>query len=148
TRMANAFARSGHNILLTDYLLEKLDRAEVDGIIAHELAHLKHDHPKKLGFALMGGCGAMFAATYLPWPARLQPLQDVLWVIVPLLVMYFFSRRFEFAADATGAWLTGNAEASITGLVKVHRLNLIPIRWGKWDERLLTHPSTVRRAET
>src|SRR5207248_1209982 len=35
----------------------------------------------------------------------------------------------------------------ITGLAKVMQLNLMPLHWGRWDERLLTHPSTLKRAQ-
>ena len=33
----------------------------------------------------------------------------------------------------------------ITGLAKISRLNVMPIHWGKVDEKLLTHPSTLGR---
>ena len=146
-RLANAYARSGHSILLTHYLLSHLTRREVDTVIAHELAHLKHDHPRLLGFALMGG----FAAVCVPYffyslSETWQPLFDILFVTVPLLTYYFVARRCEFTADATSVRVTGDPEAMITSLVKLHRLNLLPLQWGKWNEKLLTHPSTVRRA--
>jgi hypothetical protein len=63
------------------------------------------------------------------------------------LAFFFVSRRFEYQTDSYAAWLTGDPEALITGLVKLHRLSLMPLQWGKWDEHLLTHPSTSRRLE-
>jgi Zn-dependent protease with chaperone function len=148
SRMANAFARSGRSILLTHYLLSHLTRREVDAVVAHELAHVKHDHPRLLGFALMGGFAAV-AVPYFsyPWPPVWKPLFDVMFVAIPLLAYYFIARRFEFVADATSVRATGDPEAMITSLVKLHRLNLLPLQWSKWNEKLLTHPSTVRRAE-
>ncbi|HEY1422928.1 MAG TPA: M48 family metalloprotease [Candidatus Acidoferrum sp.] len=148
SRLANAYARSGRSILLTHYLLSHLTRREVDAVVAHELAHVKHDHPRLLSFALMGG----FAAVAVPyfsyqWPQLWKPLFDVMFVAIPLLTYYFIARRFEFVADATSVRATGDPEAMITGLVKLHRLNLLPLQWSKWNEKLLTHPSTVRRAE-
>src|SRR5258708_5486289 len=149
SRLANADARSGHSILLTHFLLSHLTRREVDAMISHELAHLKHGHPKLLGFAMMGGF-ALIAIPYfmLPWPQDWKPLFDVLFILVPLLAVYFVARRFEFTADATSVRTTGDPEALITCLVKLHRLNLMPLQWGRWNEKLMTHPSTVRRAES
>ena len=148
SRLANAFARSGRSILLTHYLLSHLTRREVDAVVAHELAHLKHDHPRLLGFALMGGFGAVaFSYFSFSWQPQWRPLFDVLFVAVPLLTYYFVARRFEFTADGTAVRVTSDPEAMITGLIKLHRLNLLPLQWGKWNERLLTHPSTVRRAQ-
>jgi hypothetical protein len=62
-----------------------------------------------------------------------------------LFLLFFVSRRNEFAADAGAFKLTGDAEAMITALAKVSRLNTMPIHWGKLDEKMLTHPSTLRR---
>ncbi|HVH50176.1 MAG TPA: M48 family metalloprotease, partial [Candidatus Bathyarchaeia archaeon] len=147
SRMANAFARSGRSILLTHYLLSQLTRREVDSVVGHELAHIKHDHPRLLGFALMGG----YAAVALPYfffspAAQWKPLFDLLFVAIPLLTYYFVARRFEFTADATAVGVTGDPQAMITCLAKIHRLNSLPLQWDKWSERLLTHPSTARRA--
>jgi Zn-dependent protease with chaperone function len=148
SRLANAFARSGRSILLTHYLLSHLTRREVDAVVGHELAHLKHDHPRLLGFALMGGFAAVcLCYFFLSGQAQWKPLFDVLFVAIPLLTYYFVARRFEFTADATSIRATGDPEAMITGLVKLHRLNLLPLQWGRWNEKLLTHPSTVRRAQ-
>jgi Zn-dependent protease with chaperone function len=148
SRLANAYARSGRSILLTHYLLSHLTRREVDAVVAHELAHVKHDHPRLLGVALMGGFAAVaFPYFSFSWQAQWKPLFDVLFVAIPLLTYYFVARRFEFVADATSVRVTGDPEAMVTGLVKLHRLNLLPLQWGKWNEKLLTHPSTVRRAE-
>jgi len=147
SRMANAFARSGRSILLTHYLLSQLTRREVDSVVAHELAHIKHDHPRFLGFALMGGFTAVaFPYFVFPWQPVWKPLFDLLFIAVPLLTYYVVARRFEFTADATSVRLTGDPAAMITALVKLHRLNLLPLQWGKWNEKFLTHPSTIRRA--
>jgi Zn-dependent protease with chaperone function len=73
--------------------------------------------------------------------------RDLILLMAGMTGFYFLSRHFEYVADATAVRLTGDAEAQITGLLKVNRLNLIPIRWGKASESWLTHPATVRRAE-
>ncbi|MBI3661425.1 MAG: M48 family metalloprotease [Acidobacteria bacterium] len=149
--MTNAFAAQGNSVLLTDSLLRNLNKREVDAVMAHELAHLKHRHPAALGaiFAL-GITGALVLDPFLheshlvpPW-LPLMPLM----VLLSLLIFYLFSRRYESAADAGAVMLSGDAEALITGLVKVYRLNMLPLHWGKWQEKTLTHPSSVRRAQS
>ncbi|HKF25755.1 MAG TPA: M48 family metalloprotease, partial [Candidatus Acidoferrum sp.] len=147
SRMANAFARSGNNILFSEILLANLSKREVDAVVAHELSHLKKDHPRHLGSALMGGLALVAAPYFLlaPSPAW-QPLFDILFVAVPLLTFYFVARRFEYAADAGSIKATGDPAAMITALVKTHHLNFMPLEWSKWSEKGMTHPSTVRRA--
>jgi Zn-dependent protease with chaperone function len=146
-RMANAFARAGNSILLTEILLTRLRKREVDSVLAHELSHLKLDHPRWLGAALCAGF-ALVAVPYftLSWSPALQPLFDLLFIVAPLLTFYFVARRFEYAADAGAVRLTGDPAGMITALVKLHHLNLLPLEWSRWNERMMTHPSTVRRA--
>jgi Zn-dependent protease with chaperone function len=147
-RMANATRGSGRSILLTHHLLSHLTRKEVDAVIGHELAHIKKDHPRLLGFALVGG----FTAVAFPYfafspPPQWKPLFDLLFVALPLLTYYFVARRFEFIADATAVGVTGDPESMITCLAKIHRLNSLPLHWNRWSEKFLTHPSTLRRAQ-
>jgi hypothetical protein len=79
----------------------------------------------------------------------LRHLQHVpVWLFVVLGTIWFVMRRFEYQTDAYAAWLTGDPEALITGLIKLHRLNLMPMQWGQWQEGLSTHPSTSLRLET
>lgn len=146
-RMANAFASSANTILLTDYLLSQLNRREVDSIVAHELGHLKHKHAQLRG-VLTGiiGFGIAFWYTSAVRSPYL-PVIDIVLAFVPLCGLYFLSRKLEFTADAEGVKLTGDPEALISGLAKTHNLNLLPVHWGRWHEKMLTHPSTVRRAQ-
>jgi len=148
SRMANAYARSGRSILFTHHLLSHLTRKEVDAVVGHELAHIKKDHPRLLGFALLGGY-AVVAFPYFAFspPPRWKPLFDLLFVAVPLLTYYFVARRFEFIADATAVRVTGDPESMITCLAKIYRLNSLPLHWNRWSEKFLTHPSTMRRAQ-
>ncbi len=144
-RMANAFASSADSVLLTDYLVAQLNRREVDAIVAHELGHLKHNHAKWRGLlaGVMGGMLILYPS--IP-SSPFRPLIDLALALAWFCTLYFVSRRCEFTADAEGAKLVGDPEALISGLAKTHTLNLIPIQWGKWNETLMTHPSTVRRA--
>lgn len=176
-QVANAYAARNRIVMFTDYLLEHLNKREVDGVAAHELGHLRHKHPAKLTYAFIG---AIFLPFYFGWFSQLLtgflmiPLgmipnvsarakivmhvyqglntfeawqqKDFILLLLGMTAFFFLSRHFEYAADATAVRLTGDAEAQITGLLKISRLNLMPIRWGKASEGWLTHPSTVRRA--
>jgi len=149
-RMPNAFARHGNDILLTDYLLEHLSKREVDAVVAHELAHLKRRHPTTLLVAFLlvtGGAAALYSLAHRAVVlAGWVPVLPLL-VLLVMLAHYFFRRRYERAADAGAVKLTGDPEAMTSALVKLSRLNLLPIHWGKWSEGWLTHPSTLRRAQ-
>src|SRR4029077_3350792 len=59
----------------------------------------------------------------------------------------FWSRRFEYAADAGDVQLTGDPPAAISALFKLSSLNMMPLHWSKWSEKWLTHPSSLRRAQ-
>jgi len=121
----------------------------VDAIVAHELGHLKLKHPEWLArimiFGIIGGFfGLTLSLTQFDFlSAYVPPLPVVMLLVV--LVLYFVSRRFEFSADRQAVRLTGNPEAFISALAKIHRLSLMPMQWGRWHEPLLTHPSTNRR---
>lgn len=81
-------------------------------------------------------------AAFNEWQQR-----DFILILLGLTVFYFFSRRFENQADKTAARTIADPEAQITGLLKISRLNLMPIRFGKASEKWLTHPSTQKRIE-
>jgi Zn-dependent protease with chaperone function len=145
-RMANAFAHAAQNIYLTDYLLKNLDKAEVDAVVAHEMAHLQRKHIRWRSVAtILLIAGYVFSNILLDrWVPRAFPTGPTFYGLL-LLVFFFVSRRNEFVADAGSAKLTGNAEAMITALARLTRLNTMPLQWGKLDEKILTHPSTLRR---
>jgi Zn-dependent protease with chaperone function len=145
-RMANAFAHAAQNIFLTDYLVKHLSKAEVDAVVGHEIAHLQNNHlGRRMTVIFLAVFGFAFSAAFLEYwlPAGL-PNGPIFYAIL-LLVFFFLSRRNEFAADAGSVKLTGDAEAMITALAKLTRLNTVPLQWSKLDEKLLTHPSTLRR---
>jgi Zn-dependent protease with chaperone function len=145
-RMANAFAHAANNIFLTDYLLKNLNKREVDAIVAHEVTHLQKKHVwRRVGVLVLALIGVAFGVGWSEqWISPNFPIGPLLYACV-ILAVFFVSRRNEFTADAGSVKLTGDAEALITGLAKVSRLNTMPIHWGKLDEKMLTHPSTLRR---
>ena len=72
---------------------------------------------------------------------------DLLLIVAGFGVFYLLSRHFERIADEGSVKLVGDPEAMITALLKVSRINLTPIQWGKVTGTILTHPSTLKRVE-
>ncbi len=148
-QMANAFARRGNVISFTDFLLQRMTRREVDYVLGHEMTHLKLGHPGKLAmaavvsyFVAITGMGSLDPFLHLSAVPRYTLI-----VAIVTLVPYFWSRRFEYAADAGAVEVTRDPEAAISALFKIAQLNMLPIHWSNWSEKWLTHPSSLRRAQ-
>jgi Zn-dependent protease with chaperone function len=77
---------------------------------------------------------------------RFRPLLDIFFLLIPVLTSYYFSRRFEYAADAASVEYTHDAEAAIRGLANLHRLTQVPTDCDRLSELFLTHPAFTRRA--
>jgi Zn-dependent protease with chaperone function len=145
-RMANAFAHIGHNIFLTDYLLKNLSKREVDAVIAHEVAHLQKKHIRgRFVFVFAAVIAMSFVGGWTEFRfSRTLPSGPIFYAIF-LLTLFFVSRRNEFAADAGAVKLIEDPQPMITALAKISRLNMMPMDWGRLEEKTLTHPSTLRR---
>jgi heat shock protein HtpX len=130
----NAFA-TGRNpehavVAVTSGILEALDRRELRGVLAHELAHVKNRD------ILVSSIAATVAAaiTYLAHAVGFfgaaasdddgpSPAQSLLLALVaPIaatLIQLGISRSREYGADATGAELSGDPEALARALEKL-----------------------------
>ena len=124
-RIANAYARTGNSVILTDYLLQHLSKREVDAVVAHEITHLQRRHPRWLSITLLIGCGAagLLGAILEDRLPRGVPVVAVLLLLV-LIIVYALSRHFERSADSGAAKLTGDPEALITALVACRRVTI------------------------
>jgi Zn-dependent protease with chaperone function len=147
-QMANAFARTGNTIAFTDYLLKRMNQREVDFVLAHELTHLRLKHPIKLGqvHLISWMLAVTFLITFSEFFRNGVAARYVLVFIILSIVPFFWSRRFEYSADAGAVALTGDPGAAISALFKLSELNMMPTQWSHWREKWLTHPSTLRRA--
>ena len=166
--VANAFAAGNGIVMVTDYILQKLNRREVEAVAAHEIGHLQYKHPKKLGLAILGiillpvflriVLPTFFHVSLLFFPVYRQqglwgaddglhyPSLDFLVAIVCLLLFYALSRRYERIADERSVTLTDDPEALIMAFTKLSILNLTPLQWGRaGSEALTTHPSMLKR---
>lgn len=175
-QVANAYATGTQIVMFTDYLLKRLTKREVDAIAGHELSHLRHGHPKKLSLMIIAVIlfPYIFRAAWTMlagWVAELLMMigsghrdllmqwywlspkviafrqLDLLLIVAGFGVFYLMSRHFERVADEGSVRLVADPEAMITALLKVSRLNLTPIQWGKVTGSTLTHPTTLRRVE-
>jgi heat shock protein HtpX len=143
SEVPNAFA-TGRNpenaaIAVTTGLLEMLDRQELEGVVAHEMAHIRN---LDIRFASM--LAATVGAVVLlrdvvlrsfryggtrgrrgskgGGQAVMLALLVVALILAPILVTLLrlaVSRRREFLADATGAYITRNPEGLARALVKL-----------------------------
>jgi Zn-dependent protease with chaperone function len=147
-QMANAFARKGNVISFTDFLLQRMTRREVNYVLGHEMTHLKLGHPGKLAMAaVVSYFVAITGLGFLDFFFHLSVVPRYALIVGFLtLARFFWSRRFEYAADAGAVEVTGDPEAAISALFKLSQLNTLPIHWSNWSEKWLTHPSSLRRA--
>jgi len=121
----NAFA-TGRNpkhavVCMTAGIMRSLNRRELEGVIAHELAHIQHRH-MLVGTlaATMAGAIAMLASV-ARWGMILGGGRDnrdqnpiamiAMMIVAPIaaaIVQMAISRQNEFQADATAARITGD----------------------------------------
>ena len=124
-------------IAVTTGLLEKLDRTELEGVIAHEMSHIKNYDIRISTLAVvLVGMAALLSDWMLRslWYGRgrsrnrnegggvLMILGLLLMVLAPLvaqLLQLAISRKREFLADASGALLTRYPEGLASALEKL-----------------------------
>lgn len=135
----NAFA-TGRNyehavVCFTTGLLQMMSREEIEGVAAHELAHIQHRH-MLVGTmaATMAGAVAMLASV-ARWGAILGGGRDgdrnpialiVMSIVAPMaamIIQFAISRQNEFQADATAAKLTGNPRGLSNGLRRLENMS-------------------------
>lgn len=117
-------------ILLTDVMLDTMPMRELEAVMAHELAHVKHRHMLWLGAALvvsvavtaMAAAEGLALAGYDPEIMRDDGLVEIFTtmgtLLVALVVFGFVSRRFEWQADAYATKclsLPGETKGTISG---------------------------------
>ena len=141
-RAPNAFATGPNpkeaHVAVTEGLLETLNRVELEGVIAHEIAHIK-DRDILLGtvVATLVGAAVLLAEFMLRWFwwgrgrrhgdggrgfAILAAVGLVLAVLTPLfaaMIRAAMSRRREYLADAEGAMLTRYPPGLASALRKI-----------------------------
>jgi heat shock protein HtpX len=135
-QLPNAFA-TGRNprnavVCVTTGLLRRLDRAELEGVLAHELSHIAHRDVAVMTVASFLGVLAGLIARFGLYSGLGRNNRDntalvfaVVWLasivvyVISFLLTRALSRYREFAADRAGAYLTGQPSALASALVKI-----------------------------
>ena len=141
----NAFATgrdpSHSAVVFTTGILEKIDRLELEGVVAHELSHIKNYDIRVMAVVtILVGLIALMSDMFfrMMWfgggrrnndenkdnglGAILIVVGIVLALLSPLiaqLIQLAVSRRREFLADASGAVLTRNPDGLANALIKI-----------------------------
>lgn len=141
----NAFATgrdAKHSVIaLTSGLIAKLDRSELEGVIAHELSHIgNRDILLATIVTVMVGMVVLLADLFRRWSIfggrggnreggeeskgklAFTILAIVFSILAPIfayLMQFAISRKREFAADADGALLTRHPEGLASALEKI-----------------------------
>ncbi len=180
SRVPNAFAagrsQSSATVCVTTGLMRALDDEELEGVLAHELAHVKNrdvmvmtiaSFLSSLAFIVVrwgwlfgggrnrnGGGGVIVAVL----------VSLVVWILSFVLIRAL-SRYREYAADRGGAVITGNPSAlasalltidgrmdrvpddDLRGQAEMNAFFVIPIKSGIAGRLFSTHPPTEKRVE-
>ncbi len=145
TETPNAFAtgRSPDHaaVAVTEGIVQILDEEELEGVLAHELAHVRNRDTLTMAVAATLAGAIMWIANMLRWGVFLgMPQRDddeggggllgliVMAIIAPIaavLIQMAISRTREFQADASGAFLTKKPWALANALEKLDRASRI-----------------------
>jgi len=136
SQQPNAFA-TGRNpehavVCMTQGILQLLPPRELEGVIAHELAHIKHRHMLVSTIAAtMAGAVAMLASV-ARWGMIFSGGRDnrdgnpivmiAMMIVAPIAAMIMqmaISRQNEFQADATAARITGDPRGLASALAHI-----------------------------
>jgi len=140
----NAFA-TGRNpehaaVAVTQGILHLLSPAELEGVLAHELAHIKNRDILISSVAAVIAGAISYLATIAQWGAYLGLgrsdddegggsnligvlLMAIIAPIAAMLIQMAISRSREFQADATGARIIGTGRPLANALIKLEEYN-------------------------
>lgn len=176
----NAFA-TGRNpenavICVTTGLLERLDKYELEGVLAHELSHVRnYDILISTIVAVFVGFVCILSDVFIRFGFRRSSRNDKSNGVVAIIAILFLilspifstimqlaiSRKREYLADASSVELTRNPEGLINALIKISECEIPVARANKSTAHLYisnptkknksefwsTHPSTEKRIE-
>jgi heat shock protein HtpX len=166
----SAFSLGAHQsaaVAITDGMLRALGPREINGVLAHEVSHIRHNDMWVMGLAdlfarlttLMSFTGQLLLVANLP--LLLLGEQTISWLAILVLLLaptvnalmqLALSRTREFHADLRAAELSGDPQGLAMALAKMERLRtgfieqiLLPGRRIPEPSLLRTHPPTEER---
>lgn len=179
TRVPNAFAtgrsQKSSAVCVTTGLMETLDDDELEGVIAHELAHVKNRDVMVMTIASFLSSIAFLIVRW-GWlfggddnrqnaPVIVAIIASLVVWIISYLLIRALSRYREYAADRGAAVITGRPSALASALLKIsgrmdnvpkrdmrdtsemNAFFIIPIKSDFIGRLFSTHPSTENRVE-
>jgi len=141
TRPPAAFATRWGGILLTDGLLQRLSKREVDAIVCHELSHAAPKSRVMMAVLYVVVISTTMTAEFVPGTMMLFPLL----ILAMVLAFKAWRRSEERAADRDSVRWSQDPEAMISGLARVSLSSGMPLDWGAPMSWMLSHPSTGER---
>ena len=174
----NAFA-TGRNpknakVAVTTGILALLNRDELEGVLAHELSHIKNRDILVSSIAAMLAAAVSFMSRMAFWgggnrnrnthPAVIV-IAFIAAPIASLIIRMAISRTREFGADKTGAEISGNPLALASALEKIDRFSKVPMNvnpavsslfisdplkafsGNSFSKLFSTHPPTIERVK-
>lgn len=173
----NAFA-TGRNpshaaVAATEGILQILNDDELDGVIAHELAHVKHRDILISSIAATLAAAIMMIARFAMFFGGRRDERDgnpmaalatvILAPVAAMLIQAAISRSREFDADAGGARIAGSPVGLVSALRKIesasrvvpldanpataHMFIIKPFSLGSMVSLFSTHPPTEQRIQ-
>ena len=136
----NAFA-TGRNpknakVAVTTGILKLLNRDELEGVLAHELSHIKNRDILVSSIAAVLAAAISFMSRMVFWGGgnrnrNTHPAVIVIAMIAApiasIIIRMAISRTREFGADKTGAEISGNPLALASALEKIERYANVPM---------------------
>ncbi|WP_226022594.1 zinc metalloprotease HtpX [Halomicrobium salinisoli] len=181
SRVPNAFAagrsQKSATVAVTTGIMDTLEEDELEGVLAHELAHVKNRDVMVMTIASFLSTIAFIVVRW-GWlfgggrqrggggaPVIVAIVASLVVWIVSFLLIRALSRYREYAADRGGAVITGRPSALATALMKIdgrmdkvpkedmrsqsemNAFFIIPIKSGFVGRVFSTHPPTEKRVE-
>jgi STE24 endopeptidase len=167
SRHSNAFFTGlgrFRKIVLFDTLVQQLDQAELESVLAHEIGHYKKGHIlKTIAFSLAGSLPIFFLVAVLvkaDWfsrgfgfaPGNIVPVLLLISLLAGLVtfwlapLLHFWSRRHEYEADAYAAGLVKTFAPLIGALRKLNEKNLSNLTpHPAYSRFYYSHPTLLER---
>ena len=169
SRHSNAFFTGFgkfRKIVLFDTLVEQLETPELEAVLAHEIGHYKKGHiPKMLAWSAGGLMISFIAIAWLAkqdWfyrsfgfePGNVTPALLLFGLLAGTATFWvsplahYFSRRYEYEADAYAAAITQEARGLVSALRKLSEKNLSTLTPHPFYSGFYySHPTLLEREE-